>query len=817
MRPTLVLAAISYVGGACGFMPWDWNIGVAGMGGVSHQTITRNAFQSRAASYWPSLTQNGITSSMASARDSIAYANGMVDTDQQHSALHFDGENFAGGQFVITGYGTQTDTLPSNEVNLLSQILYYLKTGDASSARTALGRACHTIQDFYSHSNYVDMGYTTPHGGLGRPGSLGGAATWENTCTSCGNPLLSPADMTTCENNCWWSPAYSLCVNDCQCNDCSKNLVTSSLTSGYWHDEDSVPATGVNKCYHGGDVDSSGKIREGINKDSYDCSWSSHGPSYHWIAQSLAQQSTERFIDDIKASITSSYGAAVADQQMKLLFGVGSVLAFVVDTTASMSDIIGTVSSQLTQVVNERVNTASQPGTFVFAPFSDTWNLTPATTSDPSTFTQWLSWLWAYGGATCAEAAMQGVLNAIPDVDPGSPLFLITDGPPSDAHLLSSVVSAANAKNIKIFTLFFQSSCTDDGTYSTLASSTGGQFYSLARNEANYIAGWIDYWLNSDLTPTFSSSLSSSSLKRSNTDVSYQIPVCGTTSSVQFVIRGTCALDLVNPRGTSVNGSDPGVSITTISSAQIITIESPTSGSWNVTLTDTSDCNFDVVTRSPIIFSFSFAEYIGRAGHAGWAPNPKIVAVPGVDMPCLAYLDGSNVTNVTFQIRSSAGDILVDKVPLTQGNDTLGQPANTFFGYINLPNEDCLIYVTGKDAGGYQFLRVYPIRFTPSLNTDSAKNYTPPVAPTFETFQSGVLPYGANDSQSVYQPEPPHSVSIPYQAYIQTIPTLQAQPAPSVLNPSGYIGIQLTGGANRLEGSGILLLGVAVGMIWSSL
>lgn len=117
-------------------MPWDWNIGVAGMGGVSHYSITRNAFQSRAQSYWPSLTQNGLTASMATARDSIAYANGMVDVDQQHSAKHFDGENFPGGQYVITGYPWWSswqpigaNSLAASDVNLLSQVLSYLHSG----------------------------------------------------------------------------------------------------------------------------------------------------------------------------------------------------------------------------------------------------------------------------------------------------------------------------------------------------------------------------------------------------------------------------------------------------------------------------------------------------------------------------------------------------------------------------------------------------------------------------------------------------------------------------------------------------------------
>ena len=122
----------AFVAVAKGFMPWDWDVGVPGMGGVSHSTITRNAFETRARSYWPSLTRSGIPAKMAIARDTIATANGNVDLDQQHSAKHFDGENFLGGQYVLTGLEGYpwlslqkplgVDDLGVDEVNLLSRV-----------------------------------------------------------------------------------------------------------------------------------------------------------------------------------------------------------------------------------------------------------------------------------------------------------------------------------------------------------------------------------------------------------------------------------------------------------------------------------------------------------------------------------------------------------------------------------------------------------------------------------------------------------------------------------------------------------------------
>lgn len=506
-----------------------------------------------------------------------------------------------------------------------------------------------------------------------------------------------------------------MCNADCRCNNCSDNLVTDSLTSGYYHGEDAVPPNnGVVKCWHGGDLDPSDNVRDGINKDSYDCSWSSHGPDYHWIAQEVAQKASEQFIDDIRIALTNFHGATVADQQMRLLFGVSPVLAFVIDTTASMLNVLGPLTSELVNIVNERMGTNFQPSSFVFAPFNDTKITAPKVTSDSTHFIRLIESLRASGGSNCSKPSMQGLLSAIPFVDIGSSLFLITDGPAQDLDLVDTVISAANAKNIHIYTLLFESACRIDGTYNILASATGGQFHSLTMDDVTQITRQIDFWLHSDLTPSFSSK-SSSSLKIRRSEDPYIIPICGTTSSIQFTVRGACSVSLFSPDGYLVQSS--GMDMANLSSTTFITIDAPDPGSWKAVLNGPGLCNLEVAARSAISFSFSFAEYVGRPGHSGWAPNSNIIPDMGVEMPCLAYIDGQNISDVSFHIRNHDGDVLVDDLGLTQGLTQLGQPPNTFFGYIKLPEESCQVYMTGRDSMGHQFIRVHPIQFLPSRNS----------------------------------------------------------------------------------------------------
>ena len=290
------------------FTPWDWPDDPNDAAkGISHETITRTVFNNMVQLYWPNLV---ISRSMIDARDTIITANGDVDQDQYHSARHFDAENFDGGQFVLTGTpGDAADTADDDDVNLLHQILWYLDTYSIDDARVALGKAMHTIQDFYAHTNWVEMGNREPHGELGRvDGVLGDIPTTQDTCTTCGDPLPDAEDQ--------------------DCNDCDHDLIVQRLTSGYYPGEDRRAPPNVAKCRHGGPWDDQGALpgsTDGINKDNLVCYWSTHGPKYHKIAVELATLACQQFIGDIRSIITTDENEDIAEQQMRLLFAVDTL------------------------------------------------------------------------------------------------------------------------------------------------------------------------------------------------------------------------------------------------------------------------------------------------------------------------------------------------------------------------------------------------------------------------------------------------------------------------------------------------------------
>jgi von Willebrand factor A domain-containing protein 7 len=190
---------------------------------------------------------------MKTAKKDIVNANMKVDDDQTRSMLHFDGESFI----------PASDRLAS----LRLSIAELMKKNDVNSARSNLGGALHTLQDFYSHSNYLENGATTTYSKL------------EDGVTMSSSDFASET-KETCEKSC------TECEG-CSCDeDCSNILTTSTMTSGYYKDEDRSPAKGVVKCWHGGNFDGQ---YDGINKDSSACKTSPHY-YLHFDAAKLATE-----------------------------------------------------------------------------------------------------------------------------------------------------------------------------------------------------------------------------------------------------------------------------------------------------------------------------------------------------------------------------------------------------------------------------------------------------------------------------------------------------------------------------------------------
>ena len=690
----LVLACHTY-----GYFPTQWRADVAGNGGVSHITQTNQAFEELAAKYFPNVKT--LTAQMRKVRDFIGESNAKVDDDQKHSAPHFDGENFEGGQ----------DRL----VDLRAKVVAALQKDEAHEAHANLGSALHTLQDFYSHSNWVELGNSQPHPDLGRGPRISQAAFSDATCKDC-------------DTN---SPKAKF-----GCPDCTANLLPSSdlLTSGYYFGEIDAPPEGVKipkyKCHHGGVLDNTfwnavgGAIgipgstpSGGINKDSLSCLFSPHYYAHQQSVQ-ISIDATKQYIEDIKGDITEA--------QLKLLFGVGPTLAFVIDTTSSMNDIIADVRERALSFAQENLGTPDEASLYVVSPFNDPFIDGQVTkTSDFDTFVAVISSLGAEGGGDCPEPSMAGLGAALDAVDVGASVFLFTDAEAKDENLRTTLEANAESQNIKIYPFKFDSDCDEDDSddsgslekrhdpkaddvYGAIALATGGQYFSLPRSQAGNITGLIR-----SVTRTNANHI----LKIADTictTKTYKFPVDTQLSEFTVSLRGVnISLTIAKPDGSTLDLSSSGVSATILSDGKLITVEKPTTGYWAITIPKPGNFTIDVIGVSELqLSSFNFVQIAGRPGHTGYYP---IIGPPAYDhdVAAVANVEGASFSDTKFDFRDPSGQVILSP-GFQAGSGELGQPPkNSFFGVFHLKATSAFAYVTGKDASGAPFQRVLPSLINP--------------------------------------------------------------------------------------------------------
>ena len=187
---------LGFLFSARAFFPTNFHTVLGLLAGKSHQGMTGEAITELELEFFGQQT-----GSMRDAIKEIGRANSDVDDDQKTAAKHFDGESLPEGQQRI--------------INLRNGIITALQNNDANGARTALGSALHTIQDFYSHTNWVELGHRLPNPDLGRPGkALHRLPRTAETCRDCRD-----------------TPVF-------QYPDCRDNLTGRHLTSGYYGGED---------------------------------------------------------------------------------------------------------------------------------------------------------------------------------------------------------------------------------------------------------------------------------------------------------------------------------------------------------------------------------------------------------------------------------------------------------------------------------------------------------------------------------------------------------------------------------------------------
>ena len=283
-------------------------------------------------SCWKFQKCNSITSEYSKAIKKIQDSNSAVDSDEDKiPEAHFDNEQIKKGNERL--------------LEKLKTIIDNIKAGSYEDAQKETGRALHTLQDFYSHSNWVELGKTDPWEDLGRPDRelTNLAGEQDNTCTDCekgakvgkiyaklGGEHIKVTHEYNCENN---------IVPDIL----SRKLVT---TGYYGHTPEYKKPQG--KCSHGGvgDPTSDFTPKGGINKDLKTNKFSPHH-DLHEKAAEVAKKATTQFLQDIRKAVGDKAYGAFLNIDVKQ---ARTSMAFVIDTASSMSEELSQIQTLISKI-----------------------------------------------------------------------------------------------------------------------------------------------------------------------------------------------------------------------------------------------------------------------------------------------------------------------------------------------------------------------------------------------------------------------------------------------------------------------------------
>ncbi|XP_069497129.1 von Willebrand factor A domain-containing protein 7-like isoform X2 [Ambystoma mexicanum] len=283
-----------------------------------------------------------------------------------------------------------------------------------NAARVNLGVLLHTLQDFYSHSNWIELGNVdSTNKGLTSHNEILGtiAGTTEKTC--------------------------GLCVASVGCNPILQTILKSAkLTSGY---PDSAVPDG--KCAHGGG--GTDPPRPGINKDTTSPAMS---PQFHLHqdAAKLAFTATIEVLQDIRESVDDALFVKFLDLEPP------STISFVIDTTGSMSNDIEAAKERVFSIIENKKGTLNEPSVYVLVPFNDP-DFGPALiTADAEEFKAAIQKLMANGGGDTPEMCLSGVQLALLSTPPDSEIYVFTDAVAKDYELKSRVLTLCQETKSKV-------------------------------------------------------------------------------------------------------------------------------------------------------------------------------------------------------------------------------------------------------------------------------------------------------------------------------------------------------------------------------
>ncbi|KAK8405077.1 hypothetical protein O3P69_001568 [Scylla paramamosain] len=459
--------------------------------------------------------------------NSIAMSN--INTDSSYK-LRYDPELHSDAERLNNTHQELSERFPQILSSILIQESY-------AGARSLLGTSLHSIQDFYSHSTWIEQGNKAILSGLGLPGyDLGTVAgPSEDVCTPC------PSPQGTCTGNV---------------------KVGAGLTSGYYTyytemgKDDLIPKpTTGGKCSHGGSQDESSlkPAVGGINKDTpYSCFSPHH--YLHDQAAELAVLATKHYLNQVLN--------AVGFDKYRRLFDLylGSALSISVDTTGSMGDDISAVISQVEEIVAN-----SSPEKYILSQFNDPDCGPVFETTDGEEFLMAVRSLTAFGGGDYPElfwCGLQLALSVTPDY---GDVFCFTDavgkGRGEDArdHQPSAEAKYQGDDNPKRHHRRQEEECEEAECEQRLTDATGGLLISASKFDVSDIVGIMGSGVETSTVMVMhqeGSGMTSATFPVDDTLTDFELRLSGELTAAMLTDSGKTSYNLMDSTALEAAGVD---------------------------------------------------------------------------------------------------------------------------------------------------------------------------------------------------------------------------------------------------------------------
>uniref|UniRef100_A0AAQ5ZGZ9 von Willebrand factor A domain containing 11 n=2 Tax=Amphiprion ocellaris TaxID=80972 RepID=A0AAQ5ZGZ9_AMPOC len=514
-----------------------------------------------------------------SALQEIYMQNGLVDRDFVNSAPHhFSSEAFLEGRSLIT--------------QGMAAIKANIRKENFQAARETLGRVLHTLQDFYSHSNWVELDNTEPYINLIRPD-----LPLEN---------LADKDTATC--------------SDCASGTCPNPILPNilkekKLTSGYMGIFSSDKPKG--KCSHGGasDLTSTAVPRGGISKDER----RSDNVALHNAAVNVATAASLELLQDIRL--------AAGDNDFLRMMGIArsSVLSFVIDTTGSMSDDIDEARAVVYEIIDSKKGTQDEPSEYILVPFNDPSFGPLIRTTDPNKMKSEISKLTANDGGDTPEMCLSGLQLALTGAPASSHIYVFTDAIAKDIDLKDTIV--ALIRSTKSTVSFFMTGASSRrrrslraasfNDYKDLALASGGQAIQVSKKQLPQATDVILDTSTSALVTVLQRA------RNPGKQETFPFTLDQSLKNITIYITGTSiTFTLTNPDGMTQNqdqASGQLATIQTVGNLRRIRLNSEKhTGAWKIQINSNQPYTLKVTGQSTIAFIYNFVESF-KGPHPGYA------------------------------------------------------------------------------------------------------------------------------------------------------------------------------------------------------